>query len=124
MKAFDKIRDFFAPEEDDSYDTEPVRETREVRERREIRESILRDDDDSIGSAREIREPSSLRESYKSSGSSYPSKRDNKVVNIQATAQLQVLLFKTSLLVKPPLANKLLEPRAPTNMISMRPIEP
>lgn len=94
MKAFDKIRDFFAPEEDDSYDTEPVRETREVRERREIRESILRDDDDSIGSAREIREPSSLRESYKSSGSSYPSKRDNKVVNIQATAQLQVVLVK------------------------------
>ena len=93
MKAFDKIRDFFAPEEDDSYDTEPVRETREVRERREIRDS-LRDEEDSLSSARELREPASLRDSYKSSGSSYPAKRDNKVVNIQATAQLQVVLVK------------------------------
>ena len=96
MKAFDKIRDFFAPEEDDSYDSEPVRETREVRERREIRESIsMRDDDDDISSAREIREPASLRESYKSPApAGYSAKRDNKVVNIQATAQLQVVLVK------------------------------
>lgn len=92
MKALDKIRDFFAPEDDDSYETEPVRETREARERREIRES-MRDEE---SSAREVREPSPIRESYRSSSaaSDYAPKRDNKVVNIQATAQLQVVLVK------------------------------
>lgn len=96
MRALDKIRDFFAPEDDDSYETEPVRETRESRERREVRESMresMREQEDS--SARELREPAPLRDSYRSSGSSdYAPKRDNKVVNIQATAQLQVVLVK------------------------------
>lgn len=91
MKALDKIRDFFAPEDDDSYETEPVRETREARERREIRESMREEE----SSAREVREPSPIRESYRSSAAGdYASKRDNKVVNIQATAQLQVVLVK------------------------------
>ena len=96
MKVFDTLRDFFAPQDDDSYDTEPVRETREPRERREYREPLrerepLRDIPDT--SAREVREPASLRESYKPEPE-FQSKRDNKVVNIQATAQLQVVLVK------------------------------
>jgi cell division inhibitor SepF len=96
MKVFDTLRDFFAPQDDDSYDTEPVRETREPRERREYREPIrerepMRDLPDT--SAREVREPASLRESYKPEPE-FQSKRDNKVVNIQATAQLQVVLVK------------------------------
>lgn len=104
MKFIDSIRDFLAPQEDDSYETEPVRETRESRERREYRESLrsessFRDrDDDDMPSAREVREPSPLRESYRkeiSERSERPTaKRDNKVVNIQATAQLQVVLVK------------------------------
>lgn len=95
MKALDKIRDFFAPEDDDSYETEPVRETREARERREIRESMRESMREEENSAREVREPSSIRESYRSSAAGdYAPKRDNKVVNIQATAQLQVVLVK------------------------------
>ncbi len=110
MKAFDKIRDFFAPEEDDSYETEPVRETREV-QRREVREPVresYRDsyreqDDEPVmreREPREVREPRESRESVRESYSraeqsgSYQTKRDNKVVNIQATAQLQVVLVK------------------------------
>ncbi len=94
MKVFDTLKDFFAPQDDDSYETEPVRETREARERREVRESFresMREPAES--SARSVREPSSLRESYKPE-TDYQSKRDNKVVNIQATAQLQVVLVK------------------------------
>ena len=96
MKVFDTLRDFFAPQDDDSYETEPVRETREPREHREYRETIrerepVRELQDT--SAREVREPASLRDSYKPE-TDYQSKRDNKVVNIQATAQLQVVLVK------------------------------
>lgn len=97
MKVLDTLRDFFAPQDDDSYDPEPVRETRESRERREYRESLreresAREMPDT--SARELREPSPLRESYKPEPEFQPTKRDNKVVNIQATAQLQVVLVK------------------------------
>ena len=96
MKIFDALHDFFAPQEEDSYETEPVRETREARERREVRESFreretIREPEES--SAREVRQPASLRDSYRPE-SEYPTKRDNKVVNIQATAQLQVVLVK------------------------------
>ena len=94
MNVFDRVRDFFAPQEEDSYETEPVRETRESRDRREVRESFresMREQEES--SAREVRQPASLRESYRPE-SDYSSKRDNKVVNIQATAQLQVVLVK------------------------------
>ena len=96
MKVLDSIRDFFAPQEDDSYETEPVRETREARERREVRESVresVREREPRDTSAREVREPSPLRESYRPE-TDYQAKRDNKVVNIQATAQLQVVLVK------------------------------
>ena len=95
MKIFDALHDFFAPQEEDSYETEPVRETRDSRERREVRESFretMREPEES--SAREIRQPASLRDSYRPE-SDYPTaKRDNKVVNIHATAQLQVVLSK------------------------------
>ncbi|MBQ8920827.1 MAG: cell division protein SepF [Oscillospiraceae bacterium] len=95
MKAFDKIRDFFAPEEDDSYESEPVRETRDV-PRREMREpvrEVYREPQEPVIREREVREPA--RESYgRQDTGSYQSKRDNKVVNIQATAQLQVVLVK------------------------------
>ena len=98
MKVFDTLRDFFAPQDDDSYDTEPVRESREPRERREYREPSplrerepVREPQDT--SARELRDPSPLRE-YKPEPEYHQSKRDNKVVNIQATAQLQVVLVK------------------------------
>ncbi|MBQ6040515.1 MAG: cell division protein SepF [Oscillospiraceae bacterium] len=96
MKVFDQLRDFFAPQEDDSYETEPVRESRELRDRREYREPVrereaVREQPDT--SAREVREPSPLRESYRPE-TDYQAKRDNKVVNIQATAQLQVVLVK------------------------------
>ena len=96
MIIFDALHDFFAPQEEDSYETEPVRETREARERREVRESFreretIREPEES--SAREVRQPASLRDSYRPE-SEYPTKRDNKVVNIQATAQLQVVLVK------------------------------
>ena len=96
MKVFDQLRDFFAPQEDDSYETEPVRESRELRDRREYREPVrereaVREQPDT--SAREVREPSPLRESYRPE-TDYQAKRDNKVVNIQATTQLQVVLVK------------------------------
>ena len=98
MKVFDTLRDFFAPQDDDSYDTEPVRESREPRERREYRDPSplrerepVRESQDT--SARELRDPSPLRE-YKPEPEYHQSKRDNKVVNIQATAQLQVVLVK------------------------------
>ncbi|MCQ2418049.1 MAG: cell division protein SepF [Oscillospiraceae bacterium] len=93
MKVFDSIRDFFAPQEDDSYEAEPVRDTRES-QRRAPRETV-RDNfaDYEDTSAREVREPAPMRESYKPE----PAKRDardSKIVNINATAQLQVVLVK------------------------------
>ena len=95
MKAFDKIRDFFAPEEDDSYESEPVRETRDL-PRREMREpvrEVYREPQEPVMREREVREP--VRDSYtRPETGSYQTKRDNKVVNIQATAQLQVVLVK------------------------------
>ncbi|MBQ9907809.1 MAG: cell division protein SepF [Oscillospiraceae bacterium] len=95
MKLFDTVRDFFAPQEEDSYETEPVREMRDSRDRREVRESFresMREQEES--SAREVRQPASLRESYRPESDIAQTKRDNKVVNIQATAQLQVVLVK------------------------------
>ncbi len=95
MKLFDTVRDFFAPQDEDSYETEPVRESRDARERREVRDSFresMREQEES--SAREVRQPTPLRESYKPESDYAAAKRDNKVVNIQATAQLQVVLVK------------------------------
>lgn len=84
MKLFDSVRDFFAPQEEDSFETEPVRESRDVRERREVRESFRETMREEEGSAREVRQPSPLRE--RTEHEYTPAKRDNKVVNIQATA--------------------------------------
>lgn len=97
MKFFDSVRDFFAPQDDDTYESEPVRETtRESRDRREYRErEIIRDDYDDYEedtSAQEVRIPAApLRETRRETSETRSS---NKVVNIQATAQLQVVLVK------------------------------
>lgn len=85
MKFVDSIRDFFAPQEDD-YDSEPVRESRDETPRREE------------APRREIRATrSEQRETPRESSSSREPEYQNqrgKVVNIQATAQLQVVLVK------------------------------
>ncbi len=88
MKLVDTIRDFFAPSEDDSYETEPVRESSRNESRYERKETPSRE-----SSAREQR--SETRESARAerSETEYQSQR-GKVVNIQATAQLQVVLVK------------------------------
>lgn len=88
MKLVDTIRDFFAPSEDDSYETEPVRESSRNESRYERKETPARE-----SSAREQR--SETRESARAerSETEYQSQR-GKVVNIQATAQLQVVLVK------------------------------
>ena len=82
MKFVDSIRDFFAPQEED-YENEPVREnTRSESSRKETREPV--------------RETSSARETSgarEKTESDYQNQR-GKVVNIQATAQLQVVLVK------------------------------
>jgi cell division inhibitor SepF len=123
MSLLDKVRDFIAPQDDDSYDSEPVRGESPRRESpitretgREPRESIRE-------TGRETREPiretRTARESYRSERDPEPMPRQtaqvyrggarggmeredepqqpngrNKVVNIQATAQLQVVLVK------------------------------
>lgn len=81
MNLIEKFRDFFAPTEDDGYETEPVREVREPRESHSSRES------------RESRE-SAPRDYDDRANTENGSGRGNKVVNIQATAQLQVVLVK------------------------------
>ncbi|HBI85199.1 MAG TPA: cell division protein SepF [Ruminococcus sp.] len=103
MKMFDSIKDFFAPPEDDSYETEPVRETREYRAPERRSEPAVRERErEPEERPREIqREPvqRERREPAYKPEAEYPPKqqqpeRDNKVVNIQATAQLQVVLVK------------------------------
>ncbi|MBR5405334.1 MAG: cell division protein SepF [Oscillospiraceae bacterium] len=87
MKFIDTLRDFFAPSEDDSYENEPVRETRaESRFERERKETPEREY--TRETRTESREVPSAR-----GGTEYGSQR-GKVVNIQATAQLQVVLVK------------------------------
>ena len=98
MKAFDMLRDFFAPQEDDSYESEPVRDTRDIRrDNRDIVRDSYREPQEPapVREPREPREPApSVRDTYRPESGSYQAKRDNKVVNIQATAQLQVVLVK------------------------------
>ena len=77
MKFVDSIKDFFAPQEEDGYENEPVRESTA---RKEARESMRET----------VRETAPVREK---SEPDYQSQR-GKVVNIQATAQLQVVLVK------------------------------
>jgi cell division inhibitor SepF len=99
MKFFDSVRDFFAPQDDDTYESEPVRENpRETaRDRRDYRDQIVQDDYDDYEedtSAQEVRVPAApLRETRREAPES-PRSGSNKVVNIQATAQLQVVLVK------------------------------
>ena len=98
MKFFDSVRDFFAPQDDDTYESEPVRETpRETRDRRDYRDQNVQDDYDDYEedtSAQEVRVPAApLRETRREAPES-PRSGSNKVVNIQATAQLQVVLVK------------------------------
>ena len=109
MKILDNLRDFLAPQDED-YESEPVRErepqrreSREsIRETREPRESIreMREPRESIReTARPEREPAAQahREPYRpgvrEEDPHQPNGR-NKVMNIQATAQLQVVLVK------------------------------
>ena len=98
MKFFDSVRDFFAPQDDDTYESEPVRENpRETRDRRDYRDQNVQDDYDDYEedtSAQEVRVPAApLRETRREAPES-PRSGSNKVVNIQATAQLQVVLVK------------------------------
>lgn len=91
-KLIDSVVNFFAPGDDDGYENEPVRESaryerKEAHEPRETRETVRE--------VQEPREPSERapRETYR--GEPMQSEtRGNKVVNIQATAQLQVVLVK------------------------------
>ena len=98
MKILDTIHEFFAPSEDDSYETDTVRETprTESRFERERKESGSRDREVSARELRsEAREAAASRSDRSERGgeSDYQSQR-GKVVNIQATAQLQVVLVK------------------------------
>lgn len=109
MKMFDSIKDFFAPPEDDSYETEPVREYRaERRAEPPVREREREPMEDRPREREVQREQPVVRErreqpAYKPAAEYPPvrerreqpqQERDNKVVNIQATAQLQVVLVK------------------------------
>lgn len=92
MKILDTIHDFFAPSEDDSYESDSVRESpraesRYDRDRKESGSSEV--------SSRELRseERASVSSRSDRGSSDYQSQR-GKVVNIQATAQLQVVLVK------------------------------
>ena len=119
MKILDSIRDFLAPQDEDGYDNEPVRGEREtirrepremgsremrepresIREVREPRESSIRETRAPRESFREPAESAAPREVYRGAAAAreeeahQPTGR-NKVVNIQATAQLQVVLVK------------------------------
>ena len=86
MKLVDSIRDFFAPQEDD-YDSEPVRE-------RSDRSDISRRDRDAVREPAEDPRPAAPARSSRSTGESDYQSQRGKVVNIQATAQLQVVLVK------------------------------
>ena len=111
MKILDNLRDFLAPQDED-YESEPVREREQPRSR-EPRESI-RETREPRESIREMREPrESIRETSRPEREpAAPAHREppyragareedphqpngrNKVMNIQATAQLQVVLVK------------------------------
>ena len=106
MKKFlNNMVDFFTSKEDDGYEGEPVRETRESRSEtraeskwgsREPKES--RDTRSSYDSReqRTAAEPRESRDAASASAGSFEdsAEKRSKVVNIQATAQLQVVLVK------------------------------
>lgn len=78
MDVLKNIKDFFVPPEDGD----------EYEERSQRRESRLDYEE------REMREPRETRSYRTDSYDDYEEKKSNKVVNIQATAQLQVVLVK------------------------------
>ena len=112
MKVLDTIREFFAPSEDDTYESDSVRETRggESRFDRPRKENPAADRDSVRDSGRDSVRDSHTRISPDRDISTtridridrtsdiepvIPQQRERgKVVNIQTTAQLQVVLVK------------------------------
>ena len=90
MKILDSVIGFFAPQDDEGYENEPVRETRYERKEREPREVRDRDMD---MHEREAAPKESYRAEREDAAPGGKQER-GKVVNIQATAQLQVVLAK------------------------------
>ncbi|MBR3678675.1 MAG: cell division protein SepF [Oscillospiraceae bacterium] len=90
MKILDSVIGFFAPQDDEGYENEPVRETRYERKEREPREVRDRDMD---MHEREAAPKESYRAEREDAAPGGKQER-GKVVNIQATAQLQVVLVK------------------------------
>lgn len=88
MKILDSVIGFFAPQDDEGYENEPVREPRyerkEMREPRETREMDVRERE------------TAPKEAYRAEREdpAQGKQERGKVVNIQATAQLQVVLVK------------------------------
>ncbi|MBQ5334484.1 MAG: cell division protein SepF [Oscillospiraceae bacterium] len=89
MKIVDTIRDFFAPSEDDSYESDSAREREDRSESRYERERKPVEREYTRETRTETRETAAPR-----GGSEYGTQQRGKVVNIQATAQLQVVLVK------------------------------
>ncbi len=90
MKILDSVIGFFAPQDDEGYENEPVRATRYERKEREPREVRDRDMD---MHEREAAPKESYRAEREDAAPGGKQER-GKVVNIQATAQLQVVLVK------------------------------
>lgn len=88
MKIVDTIRDFFAPSEDDGFENESAREREERSESRFERERKPAERDYVRETRTETRDVPSYRSSQENGS------QRGKVVNIQATAQLQVVLVK------------------------------
>lgn len=90
MKFVDSVLGFFAPQDDDGYENEPVKEPRyerkETREARDTREIEVRE--------REAAPRESYRAEREDVSAAAAKQERGKVVNIQATAQLQVVLVK------------------------------
>lgn len=98
MSLLDKARNFFTAEDDEGYENEPVRDSmRYERERKEAAREQLRERDSQ--EMRDSREPAP-RENYRGGNErdidplAAQKQERGKVVNIQATAQLQVVLVK------------------------------
>lgn len=98
MSLLDKARNFFTSEDDEGYENEPVRDSRydRERERKEAAREQLRERE--AQEMRDSREPAP-RESYRGNERDIDpiaaqKQERGKVVNIQATAQLQVVLVK------------------------------
>lgn len=91
MGIVDKVRDFFAPQEDDGYESEPVAEHTGSKA---SKERSARSESYSYEPERTLTAPA--KEHTEKTETSAASSKDGKgkVMNIQATAQLQVVLVK------------------------------